>query len=65
MVAVFWSPLGFPLVQILPKDIVLMLNIYAIIFFTKLIESVQPPLTKMLAEKSSSISRMRPLALRL
>jgi hypothetical protein len=42
-----------------------MLNISAITFFTKLIESVQPPLTKMLNEKLSSISTMRHLTLRL
>jgi hypothetical protein len=54
---------AFPWSKFFQKDVVLMLNIYAIIFFSKSIESVQPPLTKMLDEKLSSISTMRPLTL--
>jgi hypothetical protein len=58
MLIVFWSLLGFPWSKFFPKDIVLMLNVSAIIFFMKLFESVQPPLRKMLDEKMSSISTM-------
>jgi hypothetical protein len=44
---VFWSPLSFPLVQILPKGYCLNAEYFCNHIFTKLIESVQPALTKM------------------
>jgi hypothetical protein len=63
--AVFWSLPDFPPRPNSSKRTLLMLNISAIIFFTKLIESIHPPLTKMLDDKLSSISTMQPLTLRL
>jgi hypothetical protein len=65
MLIISWSPLGFPSFKFFQNHIVLRLNIPAIIFFTKLIESVQQPLTKMLDKKSSSISTMQPVTLQL
>jgi hypothetical protein len=65
ILTVFRSPLGFSLVQILPKEHRFNVEYFCNHILHEIGPTVQVTLTKMLDEKSSSISTMPPLTLRL